>query len=238
MSESPREMVENLKSAGAVEKRRKPGRPSKDSNLRDRILDHAELAFAESGFAGASTRDIAQRAEVNQGLIRYYFETKEQLYSEVFRRRGSVLAGRRHVLLDRLLASGKPYSVEDVIRAYLQPQWEMKNSNQFGSAFVKLQARIHAEPDEQSIALRREVYDAAVKRYIDALCPLLPHLGHEIVSLRMAFLVGTYLFMLNDLGRIEDMSEGELSALDTGILLDNLVLFLAAGLRAEAPKSG
>ena len=37
-------------------------------------------AFAEKGFRGASTRDIAQRADTNQGLITYHFQSKDALW--------------------------------------------------------------------------------------------------------------------------------------------------------------
>ncbi|WP_299847523.1 TetR/AcrR family transcriptional regulator [uncultured Paracoccus sp.] len=216
------------------ETQRKPGRPKGDEDLRDRILDEAGLAFAEAGFAGARTRDIAARAGVNQGLIRYYFGSKEQLFEQVFRRYGGVLSGNRHVLLDRLLASDQPMDVESVIRAYLQPQWDMKHSGPNGAAFVRLQARLHAEPEQQALQLRHEVYDASVKRYIDALETLLPQLTRAKISLRMSFLVGTYMFMLNDLGRIEDLTEGQITALGKEEMLDNLVTFLSAGMRAPA----
>lgn len=214
---------------------RRPGRPKKGTGLRDKILDVAEIAFAESGFAGTSTREIASRAGVNQGLITYYFDTKQSLFDEVFRRRGAILTGQRHVSLDRLIAGRSSFTVEDVIRAYIQPQWDMKHSGPLGSAFVRLQARIHAEPSKQSLALRREVYDAAVKRYIDAVKPLLPGISRDTISLRWSFLVGTYLFMLNDLGRIEDISEGRITDLAEEELLANLVAFLAAGLKADTP---
>ena len=214
---------------------RKPGRPKGDDDLRDRILDEAGLAFAEAGFAGARTRDIAARAGVNQGLIRYYFGSKEQLFEQVFRRYGGLLSGHRHVLLDRLLASGQDFGVEDVIRAYLQPQWDMKYSGPNGAAFVRLQARLHAEPEQQALQLRHEVYDASVKRYVETLQPLLPGLSRDLISLRMSFLVGTHMFMLNDLGRIEDLTEGSITGLGKEEMLDNLVAFLSAGLRAPAP---
>lgn len=47
---------------------------------RERIVEAALEAFAEKGFRGASTRDIAQRAGANQGLITYHFRTKDQLW--------------------------------------------------------------------------------------------------------------------------------------------------------------
>lgn len=213
---------------------RRPGRPREGTDMRDAILDTAEIVFAEHGFAGAATRDIAAGAGVNQALIRYYFGSKEELFDEVFRRRGAVLSGHRHVMLDRLLARGTPPNAEDIIKCYLTPAWEMKHGGPNGAAFVRLQARLHAEPEEHSFRLRREVYDASAKRYIDALSEALPHLPREIVSLRMAFLVGTYLFMLNDLARLNDLTDGQFGEIGKEPLLDNLCRFLTAGMTAPA----
>lgn len=55
-------------------------------STRKRILDVAEAAFAEHGFAGAKTQEIADRANADKKLIFYYFESKEGLYKEVIRR--------------------------------------------------------------------------------------------------------------------------------------------------------
>lgn len=215
--------------------RRKRGRPREQTDLRDQILDSAELLFADLGFSGAAMREIANRAGVNQALIRYYFDTKESLFKQVFRRRGGLLAGRRHVLLDELLARPERPTVEEIVRAYLQPQWDMKYNGPSGAAFVRLQARLHAEPEEYALRLRREVYDASVKRYISALSDILPDIPRETISIRMAFLVGTYLFMLNDLGRLGDMTDGQVYDMGKKPMLDHLVLFLSAGLRAVGP---
>src|SRR5436309_8362366 len=49
-------------------------------DTRERIVVSALEAFAERGFDGARTRDIAARAGVNQGLITYHFSSKETLW--------------------------------------------------------------------------------------------------------------------------------------------------------------
>jgi len=53
-----------------------------ESDSRERILTAALTAFSENGFDGATTRDIAARAGVNQGLIKYYFDGKLKLWRE------------------------------------------------------------------------------------------------------------------------------------------------------------
>jgi AcrR family transcriptional regulator len=50
-----------------------------------RILAAAEEVFAEKGFDGASTREIASRAAVNISSLHYHWESKETLYVSVFR---------------------------------------------------------------------------------------------------------------------------------------------------------
>lgn len=58
--------------------RRTPAEPERGA--RERILVAALQMFAEHGFDGARTRDIADRAGANLGLIKYYFDTKEKLW--------------------------------------------------------------------------------------------------------------------------------------------------------------
>ena len=50
---------------------------------RGRILDTALTLFAEKGFHGVGVREIAIAANVNQAMVHYYFNTKEQLYHRV-----------------------------------------------------------------------------------------------------------------------------------------------------------
>ncbi len=47
---------------------------------RQRIVDAAIDTFAEHGFGASSTRDIAARAGVTQGLLTYHFASKDELW--------------------------------------------------------------------------------------------------------------------------------------------------------------
>jgi TetR/AcrR family transcriptional regulator len=50
------------------------------NDVRDRILEAALHAFSEMGYDGAKTREIASRANVPLGLLRYYFGDKLKLW--------------------------------------------------------------------------------------------------------------------------------------------------------------
>jgi len=60
--------------------RSKRRRPTDEPDTRRRILAAALEVFAERGFDGARTRDIAALAGVNLGLLQYYFGGKEKLW--------------------------------------------------------------------------------------------------------------------------------------------------------------
>jgi AcrR family transcriptional regulator len=60
-------------------------------DTRERILDTAERLFAEHGFAGTSVREITDAAAANLGAVNYHFQSKENLYAEVFARRVALL---------------------------------------------------------------------------------------------------------------------------------------------------
>jgi len=49
-------------------------------NPRERILSIALHVFAERGFEGATTVEIARRAQVSQPLVHYHFDSKEELW--------------------------------------------------------------------------------------------------------------------------------------------------------------
>lgn len=53
-------------------------------NSRQKILAVAEKLFAENGYHGTSTRDLARESGMNISLISYYFGNKEGLYKSIF----------------------------------------------------------------------------------------------------------------------------------------------------------
>jgi len=59
---------------------------------RERLLVAATRLFADSGYRGASVRDICNHAGANPGAISYHFGGKRQLYRSVLRQAAAVLA--------------------------------------------------------------------------------------------------------------------------------------------------
>ncbi|MDQ0116167.1 TetR/AcrR family transcriptional regulator [Paenibacillus harenae] len=57
-----------------------------ENDKQERIIAAAYQVLAERGYDEASTKEIARAAGVAQGLIGYYFSSKDLLFAEVFRR--------------------------------------------------------------------------------------------------------------------------------------------------------
>ena len=66
----------------------RPKNSTKEKTLetRRRILEAAEVAFADKGFDGANMREIAAAASVNKFMLYYHFENKEALFEQILER--------------------------------------------------------------------------------------------------------------------------------------------------------
>lgn len=62
---------------------KRPGRPTRPTDSKDRILSAARARFAEHGYAKTSLRSIARDADVDHALVSYYFGSKEGLFKAV-----------------------------------------------------------------------------------------------------------------------------------------------------------
>lgn len=68
-----------------AEAKKRVGRPSGDSQNRDKLILAARNLFIERDYAQVTIREIASCAGTDPGLIRYYFGSKESLFSTMIR---------------------------------------------------------------------------------------------------------------------------------------------------------
>jgi len=53
-------------------------------NTEEKILSAAAEIFQEKGYDGARMQEIADKANINKGLLHYYFKTKDILFDAIF----------------------------------------------------------------------------------------------------------------------------------------------------------
>jgi AcrR family transcriptional regulator len=211
-----------------------PGRPEgKNNNVRETMLDAAEVTFSELGYAGTTLREVAQRANVTQALVSYYFGSKYGLFEQVFLRRGRVISDTRMDNLSALKSHGGPINVADIVRAFLTPTLALRATPE-GRAFSRLQARLHTEPPEISYKLRNEAYDVSTRAYVDAFSTALPHLSKKDIYWRVTLMVGAYLYAFSDTHRLDQLAGGICDANDPEEILTQATAFLVGGLTAPA----
>lgn len=96
----------------------------------ERFLDAAERLLVEIGYAGITTRRLAEEAGANHGLVHYYFGSMEELFFRVLERFTDRLLARQR----EMYASPAPYvekwreamSYLDDDRPYQKIWWELQ----------------------------------------------------------------------------------------------------------------
>lgn len=142
------------------------------------LLDAAEAAFAEHGFAGARTQAIAARAGYNTGLLFHYFGDKLGLYTAVIKRADAQLS----VILGRLLAAVATDAADDTatLRSILEQSvaamftyltehlqfcrlllWEQAQGWQ---SFARIAAQFPVEARDPFVRFVRRAYAAGLLR--------------------------------------------------------------------------
>jgi len=133
-------------------------------DTREVILDAALRAFAEKGFDGSSTRQIAAQAKVNHGLIPYYFGTKEKLWQAAV----DLAFGEMKAGIDRLLAD--PAIIDDRERTA-----RMIRAHVYFVAEHPEFVRLMYEEGKRRGPRMRWIVDHHVKPLYEAMAELLEH---------------------------------------------------------------
>jgi AcrR family transcriptional regulator len=213
-----------------VAARGKRGRPEgTNGNVRDTILDAAEVTFADLGYAGTTLREVAEKAKVTQALISYYFGSKYGLFEEVFLRRGRKISDARMENLGALKRGGKALQVREILQAFFTPTLALRATPE-GRAFIRLQARLHTEPPEISYKLRNEAYDVSTRAYVAAIWSALPYLSEKDVYWRVTLMVGAYMYAFSDTHRLEELAKGVCNPDDPNEILAQITEFVTGGL--------
>jgi AcrR family transcriptional regulator len=198
----------------------------------ERILQAAERLFSERGIGDVSLREITSAAGVNSAAAHYHFGSKDAVLEELFARRAQPIADGREQMLAQLKLNrqGRPV-LEDVLRAFLQPAFDLLNTPE-GVAFTRLRARMVFEREEVRSAVMGKAFDRTNRLALDALAKALPKLAARDLYWRFHFMLGTMVYTMARPGRIESLTKAEIDTYNAKAALEQLVRFAAAGFRA------
>jgi AcrR family transcriptional regulator len=188
-----------------------------------------------------SVRRILSEAGINPALAHYHFGSRAKLVEAVLRRRLIPMNEERLALLDEVEAqqgADKP-TLEDVLRAYLAPAVRLINEH---PEFARLVAYLYVVRDESLRAFEADPVDAEVTKRLGraARDALPPHISDLELLCRARFVTGVLLHTMAAFREplLAEYGGGvRLDELSTEQLLEEMVAFCAAGLRARPSES-
>lgn len=222
--------------AKAREQVREPSENGTDS----RILESAITLFAARGFDEVTVRDIAEDAGANPAAISYYFGAKEQLIQHAIRSVIAPLNDRRLATLAAVRAASGALSLNDVVRAMVEPTVRACVS---GAGSERHYARVLV----LSFALRQPFVDEVMnqetdqvaERFVEALGEALPGSDRATLFWRFDFMIGALLHILLDSSRnhrLRRISGGLCDTSNPEDLIAQLVAFIVAGMQTKPAR--
>jgi AcrR family transcriptional regulator len=205
---------------------------------RDKILNVAEVLFADRGFHGVSVREIADAAGVRQSLIHYHFANKDNLYVAVYGRRSSPINAERVARLRAILESagaGRP-ALRDIASSLVGPALRASRNRASGGMFyARLITQVINDPQGHARKISRTFNDPMARQMIDGLRKALPKAGGVELTWGYLFAVGAMTTALGATGRAKRLNRG-CRPNDVEETLDYLETFIEGGMRALSER--
>ena len=218
-------------SAAASGPRRSPRRPGADAapDKRAVILSSALGLFAMRGYHGVSLRDIAQDADVPQGLIGYYFGSKLELYHDLFRAHTGYIQERMVSLRSALDGVPEGRRLKAMTEAFVLPVLDLASTRE-GADFLRIVARASNDLLVEDAPLVEEMFDPLAMAFIDAFHAVVSHAPRGTVVWCYQMALGAMQHAIVSM-RTEGLSRGELANGDVRSLEPVLVRFITGGIR-------
>jgi AcrR family transcriptional regulator len=208
-----------------------------EQDRQTRILDAAENAIAELGFAGASLRHIVLEAQVNLATVYYYFGSKRGLMEAVLKRRFGPLRQEHLALLSEFeaAAGGRPLPVAKILEAMLLPPLRLAaKAPAKRQAVTRLIGRIVTEPNPQIQHVLSSQRVEVRTAFLRALRRSLPKAPLAALLWRIEFVWGALAFALCNPRKIEIETHGACDPKDTDNMLAEMISFFSPGFHALA----
>jgi len=174
-----------------------------------RILDTAEVLFAERGFAETSLRNITSKAGVNLAAVNYHFGSKKALIQAVFSRYLDPFTLRFHAALDALEADheGRVIPLEVLLESMAAAVLAVPAERNSLKVFMRLLGLAYSQAQGH---LRRHIqqhYGDVFTRFTELVRRATPDLPDAERFWRLHFMLGTVIFTLSGLDALKDIAE-------------------------------
>ncbi|MGO2089441.1 MAG: TetR/AcrR family transcriptional regulator [Oceanisphaera sp.] len=201
---------------------------------KQKILDAAELLFAEQGFSDTSLRQITGDAGVNLASVNYHFGSKKDLIKAVMDRYLATFMPASDTALLHLLAQPS-VTLHQVFNCFVAPLMQLANIHGQGPAiFLQLLGRGYI--DNQGF-LRWFIvnhYGQVLNNFTQAIKKAAPGLSSSDVFWRLHFTLGTVVFTMASSEALRDIAKTDFNEnIDVEGLVRKMIPYLASGVGAN-----
>ncbi|BAP13932.1 MAG: TetR family transcriptional regulator [Alcanivorax borkumensis] len=203
----------------------------------DRILDAAEVLFAQKGFAETSLRAITSKAGVNLAAVNYHFGSKEALIQAVFERFLKPFSRALDAKLDEMETSGildtPEYVLGIVFRLALGTH---PDDPQRAAIFFRLSGQAYSQPQVHLREYLHKHYGAVFARLQRHLHQAVPGVSPMELFWRVQFSLGAVIFTLSGMQSLQSISKADFNVdASAADITRRLLSFLVGGIKADVP---
>ncbi|MBZ2188052.1 TetR family transcriptional regulator [Alcanivorax sp. JB21] len=200
----------------------------------ERILDTAEVLFAEKGFAETSLRAITSKAGVNLAAVNYHFGSKEALIQAIFERFLAPFCAELGASMAQLAADGETPDLERLLRMMSRTALGAHGSSPERLAlFFRLSGLAYTQAQGHLRRFIREQYGDVFNRFLTLLAKAVPDVPPLELFWRVHFGLGATVFAMSSMDSLRALCKSdfdtELSAAD---VTQRLLPFIVGGIRA------
>ncbi|WP_286266782.1 TetR/AcrR family transcriptional regulator [Thalassotalea atypica] len=202
-------------------------------STKNKILDAAELLFADKGFNGTSLREITSQAEVNLAAVNYHFGSKKELIKAVMSRYMDELSPNLERALQSVCAKEAP-TLTEVFTAFVEPLLSLNEYRESGTSnFLQLLGRGYTDSQGFLRWFLTTEYPNVISGFVEAVHKAYPELTPEEMFWRLHFTMGTVVFTMSSSDALLDIAKNDYDE-DTDIsgVIRHVIPYIAAGVAA------
>lgn len=205
----------------------------------DRILDTAEVLFAQKGFAETSLRAITSKAGVNLAAVNYHFGSKEALIQAVFERFLDPFCARLDGLVSELESKPGSVTLERLLATLSQSALAVQKGEPHRVAiFFRLSGLAYSQAQGHLRRFFREHYGPVFNRFLQQLALAAPEVPPMEMFWRVHFALGATIFTLSGMDPLRAICRSDFAVeVLPQQVEERLLAFLAGGIRASLPAS-
>ena len=126
---------------------------------RSQLLDAAEEVFGRKGFHETTLKEVAELAEFSVGSVYSFFESKDDLFRQIFVRRGEEFMPGMHAILD-------DDETDPVAQLHALVDFEVgffRQQPRFGRLYLRYSSATTLSNDREVDVVMRERYEEAMR---------------------------------------------------------------------------